>query len=63
MVFLNYALYLLIGCVIVVPAVVIGVLVTLSGWMEIKDKRTAEALKKMKEFGEIVSGFKAKNDS
>lgn len=63
MVFLNYALYLLIGCVIVVPAVVIGVLVILSGWMEIKDKRTAEALKKMKEFGEIVSGFKDKNDS
>ncbi len=63
MVFLNYALYLLIGCAIVVPAVVIGVLVTLSGWMEIKDKRTAEALKKMKEFGEIVSGLKAKNDS
>ena len=63
MAFLNYALYLLIGCLIVVPAVVIGVLVILSGWMEIKDKRTAEALKKMKEFGEIVSELKAKNDS
>lgn len=61
--FVNFALYLLIGSVILVPAISLCVLLILNGWLDLKEKRTADALKKMKQLSDVLADFKARNGS
>lgn len=61
--FINFALYMVIGACILVPAISLCVLIILNGWLELETKRRSNALKNVSQLGEILSKLKAGNDS